>query len=228
MIDGPTTGEATPNSRAERFSGSDPESTGMAWAVDSTHTVGPQARNKIASGADDPGSGADDQPDPEPTTSRSSNHAASQPMIDSRLDTVRRRLEVLVSSERLGLFASAGLIGTVVDNGVLFTLVEFAAVGFVPAKATAWVLAIATIFVINERLTFAAYGSSDARSVGWRLIRSYQVRFVGFLVTLTVFVALVYAGTWYIAANVVGIGIGFFVNYTFESLYTWQVHRGER
>ena len=149
-------------------------------------------------------------------------------MRDSLFETVRRRLRVLYSAKRFGQFASAGLVGALVDNGILFALIEFAAVGFVPAKVVAWVAAIGTIFVINERLTFASYGSSRARAVGWRLVRSYQVRFAGFLVTLTVFIALVHVGIWYIAANVIGIGVGFFVNYTLESFHTWQVHRSER
>ena len=150
-------------------------------------------------------------------------------MGDAILEAVRHRLSVLYSGQRLGLFASAGLVGALVDTGVLFALVEFAAVGFVPAKAVAWVVAIATVFVINERLTFADYGSSDGRAVGRRLARSYVVRFAGFLVTLSVYVALVsLVGVWYVAANAIGMGVGFVVNYTCESLCTWRVHRLER
>ena len=48
----------------------------------------------------------------------------------------------------------------------------------------------------------------------------------GFLVTLAVLAVLVRRfDVWYVTANVVGIGVGFFVNYTCESLYTWQVHQ---
>ena len=148
---------------------------------------------------------------------------------NSALEVLQSRLRALVSSQRLGLFASAGLFGALVDNGLLYALVELAGLGFVRAKVVAWVVAIATLFVINDRLAFASYGLSSVRSIGRRLGRSYLVRFAGFLVTLSVYATLVYVtDLWYIAANVIGIGVGFFVNYTCESLYTWQVHREQR
>lgn len=150
-------------------------------------------------------------------------------MSDSLREAVATRLRALVSLTRFGLFAGVGAVGAAVDNGVLFAMVEFANLGFVPAKVIAWIVAIAVIFVINERLTFAAYGTVGASALAARLFRSYQVRFAGFLVTLAVYTALVhFTGIWYILANLIGIGVGFFVNYTFESLYTWRVHHSER
>lgn len=150
-------------------------------------------------------------------------------MSDSLRSFVRTRLSTLLSRQRFGQFASVGLVGATVDNLALVLLVELTVLGPVPAKVIAWELAIVTIFVINERWTFAAYGRPGARALGRRFLRSNVVRSAGFLVTLSVLAALVYgAGVWYLAANVVGIGVGFFVNYTCESLYTWKVHHTER
>ncbi|MCU4973353.1 GtrA family protein [Halobacteria archaeon AArc-m2/3/4] len=149
-------------------------------------------------------------------------------MSESFLETVRTRLEALYSV-RLGQFASVGLVGAAVDNLALFALVELTVLGPVVAKVIAWELAIIVIFVINERWTFSDFGSTDVDAIGRRFLRSNVVRAGGFLVTLSVLTGLVYGfGVWYMAANVVGIGVGFFVNYSLESLYTWQVQHDER
>ncbi|MCU4926791.1 GtrA family protein [Halobacteria archaeon AArc-dxtr1] len=146
-------------------------------------------------------------------------------MIDSLGEFLATRLSALRAPKRFTQFAGVGFVGAAVDNVVLFALVSATALGPVGGKVVAWVVAIGVIFAINERWTFAAYGSVGRRSLGYRLLRSYVVRFGGFLVTLSVLTILVYwAGIWYIVANLIGIGVGFFVNYTAESLYTWRVH----
>jgi len=150
-------------------------------------------------------------------------------MADSFTEAVRIRLKALLSSTRLGQFASVGVVGATVDTFALFLLVEVTILGPVGGKVLAWELGIAVIFVINERWTFATYGDPGARALGRRFLRSNAVRFAGFIVTLTVLTILVYwFDVWYLAANVIGIGVGFVVNYTCESLYTWKVHRDGR
>ncbi len=140
---------------------------------------------------------------------------------------VRGRLAALLSMSRIGLFAGVGVLGAVVDTGVLIAAVELGGLGEVPAKVVAWIVAIVVIFSINERLTFAGYGKVGLRAILRRLGQSYVIRFGGFLVTLTVYTALIeFAGIWYVLANVVGICFGFVVNYVCESLWTWKVHRG--
>jgi putative flippase GtrA len=150
-------------------------------------------------------------------------------MTDSFAEAVRRRVRALLSTARFGQFVGVGTVGATVDNAVLFLLVEATFLGPILAKAVSWELGIAVIFAINERWTFASYGEVGLRALGGRFLRSNVVRFGGFLVTLTVLAVLVRRfEVHYVAANVVGIGVGFFVNYTCESLYTWQVHREQR
>lgn len=150
-------------------------------------------------------------------------------MSNSFADVAGTRLRTLLSGPRLGQFASAGVTGAVVDNVTLFFLVEYAGLGPIVAKLFAWELALAVIFTINERWTFADYGSSSPRALGKRYLRSHLVRFGGLVVTVAVLLALVYGfGVWYLPANIVGIAAGFVVNYTCESLYTWKVHEDER
>ncbi|WP_246999146.1 GtrA family protein [Halosolutus gelatinilyticus] len=147
-------------------------------------------------------------------------------MADSLGDVLRTRVRALLSTARIGQFAGVGFVGATVDTLALFLLVEAAGLGPVVAKTIAWEIGIVVIFAINERWTFADYGTVGLRPLGRRFLRSNLVRFAGFLVTLSALAGLVYGfDVWYLAANVVGIGVGFFVNYTCESLYTWKVHR---
>ncbi len=147
----------------------------------------------------------------------------------SPLEGVREGVVALRSGTRLGQFVSAGLVGMAVDNGVLVSLVEFAGLSPVVGKVIAWEAAIVVIFAINERWTFSTFASGDREALARRFLRSNAVRLAGLLVTLAVLAGLVYgAGLWYPAANVVGIGVGFVVNYIAESLYTWRVQHGER
>ena len=148
-------------------------------------------------------------------------------MIDSVLEALQLRFRALLSTSRFTLFAGVGVVGATVDNVGLFLLVELTVLGPVVAKVLAWELAIVVIFAINERWTFSRYGDGGVRALGRRFLRSNAVRFAGFLVTLAVLAVLVRRfDVWYVTANLLGIGIGFFVNYTCESLYTWKVHQG--
>jgi len=147
-------------------------------------------------------------------------------MSNSLSEAVRMRVRALCSTTRFGQFVGVGAVGAAVDNVVLVLLVEATVLGPVIAKVLSWELGIAVIFAVNERWTFSDYGKSGLRPLGKRFLRSNVVRLGGFLVTLVVLAVLVRRfDVWYVLANVVGIGVGFFVNYTCESLYTWQVHQ---
>ena len=149
-------------------------------------------------------------------------------MSDSLTEAIRMRVRALCSTARFGQFVGVGTVGAVVDNVFLVLLVEATVLGPVVSKVLSWEFGIAVIFAINERWTFSEYGKVGLRPLGRRFLRSNVVRFAGFLVTLAVLAVLVLRfDVWYVAANVVGIGVGFFVNYTCESLYTWQVHHEE-
>lgn len=148
-------------------------------------------------------------------------------MSESLREAVRRLAMALYAPTRITQFAGVGFVGAGVDVVALFLLVELTVFGPLGAKVIAWELSIIVIFVINEYWTFSRYGPMGPRALGRRFVRSNLVRFGGFLVTLGVLAGLHYGfGLWYVIANVIGIGAGFFVNYAFESLYTWKVHHG--
>lgn len=145
---------------------------------------------------------------------------------NSLSEAIRTRFRALWSASRFTQFASVGFVGAAVDTLVLILLVELTVLGPLSAKVISWELSIVVIFLINEWWTFADYGTMTPRAFGTRFVRSNAVRFGGFLVTMLVLAVLVeWFDVWYVAANIIGTGIGFFVNYTCESLYTWKVHR---
>lgn len=149
-------------------------------------------------------------------------------MTDRKATSLGTRLAALLSGVRLGQYASVGAVGAVFDNAALYALVEFGDVGPLLAKVIAWEVAILVIFVVNERWTFARFGAAGLRPLAERFLQSNLVRTGGFVVTMLVYGGLVGVGVWYIAANVVGILAGSLVNYAFESLYIWKVHRTHR
>ncbi|MFC7047144.1 GtrA family protein [Halobacteriaceae archaeon GCM10025711] len=140
----------------------------------------------------------------------------------SLLDGVR--LGRLASPARFVQFAGVGAVGMVWDVAVLALLHGQFGVPLLPAKVASAETSIALMFLLNERVTFATWGASGWPAVGRRFLTSNLVRLGGLAVGTGVLLALVdLAGVWYVAANVVGIGAGFLVNYTFENLLTWRV-----
>ncbi|WP_254522526.1 GtrA family protein [Natrinema caseinilyticum] len=147
-------------------------------------------------------------------------------MSDSLSEAIRMRARALLSTTRFSQFVGVGFVGAAVDNAVLFLLIEGTGLGLQGAKLVSWELGIGVIFAINERWTFANHGSLGFDALGRRFVRSNAVRLGGLVVTLAVLTVLVrWFDVWFVTANVIGIGVGFFVNYTCESLYTWKVHR---
>jgi len=146
------------------------------------------------------------------------------------------RLDALRSGVRFGQFVSVGVVGATVDVTVLLVLTQV--LGVLPEVATLLGIesAILVMFAINERWTFASEGDAGRRPLARRLARSHGVRAVGSLTQFAIFVVvyrLLFVSVsalgidlWLLVAKGLGIGVGMVVNYTFESLFTWQVHHG--
>lgn len=131
----------------------------------------------------------------------------------------------LYSTRRLSLFLSAGVLGALLETGILMGLVEVGRLHPVLGGAFAKEMAIVAMFLFNDRVTFAANREPGAGRALRRLVKSNLTRSVGVGVSLGV-LALLYQvfGVMYLVANGVGILVGFAVNYTAESLVTWRVH----
>jgi putative flippase GtrA len=140
-------------------------------------------------------------------------------------DVLERYLGAVTDPKRFVAFGGVGGVGLVVDNAALFALVETTGAGATLLKPFSAAVAIAVMFALNERFTFEPRDRS-ATAVLRRYLKSNLVRAGGVLVALGVlFVLHDLFGLWYLAANVTGILVAFFINYAAESLFTWQVQR---
>ncbi|MCU4717776.1 GtrA family protein [Halapricum hydrolyticum] len=138
----------------------------------------------------------------------------------------RDRLRSLATADRLLQFIAVGTIGASVDMSLLVVFHSVVGLPLVVSKLTGAEISYLVMFVINERWTFSSFGKTSLRARLRRLGTSNGVRLGGLATATTVLVVLTeVAGLWYPLANAIGIGVGFFVNYAFESLLTWRVHR---
>ncbi|WP_229124721.1 GtrA family protein [Halapricum desulfuricans] len=140
---------------------------------------------------------------------------------------LRDRLRSLAAADRLAQFVAVGTIGASVDMSLLVVFHSVVGLQLVISKLAGAEISFLVMFVINERWTFESFGKTSLRARLRRLATSNGVRLGGLATATTVLVVLTETvGLWYPLANAVGIGVGFFVNYSFESLLTWRVHRG--
>lgn len=134
------------------------------------------------------------------------------------------RVERLLARRRFVQFTLIGALGALTDNFLLVLLVELA--GFAPTVAAVGSkeASILLMFGLNEAWTFAEHRESEHRGRATRLVKSHAVRAGGAAIGIAVLYGCYqWLGMWYVLANVVGIGVGFAFNYTFESLFTWNV-----
>jgi len=139
---------------------------------------------------------------------------------------VRSVLGSLLSGPRIAQFSMVGATGAAVDMVGLTVLHGGAGVALLPAKVLAAELAIVVAFVLNDRFTFQGERPGDGRAVVRRFLTSNTIRAGGIAVATTVLVVLnVWAGLWFLLANVVGLSAGGVVNYVLEALLAWRIHQ---
>jgi putative flippase GtrA len=144
------------------------------------------------------------------------------------------RLDALLSGVRFGKFVSVGAVGAVADNTMLALLGLGFGVPELLAKAVGIETAILVMFTVNERWTFASEGAPGVRPLLRRLGKSHLVRSGGSLIQFAIYwfltqrldvtVVVFETDLWFLLASPLAIGVAMFVNYVFESLFTWQVH----
>ncbi|WP_253738723.1 GtrA family protein [Halohasta salina] len=142
-------------------------------------------------------------------------------------------LSALAHRARIGKFLSVGALGASIETLVVALLTTTAGIGPLAAKAVGAELSISTMFLVNDRWTFAAAGNAGARPALGRWGRSHLVRAVGlgvgfavlFGLTRPIEATLPIAGVdlWPTVANGIGICVGMTFNYVAESLVTWDV-----
>lgn len=147
--------------------------------------------------------------------------------------TTESKIDALLHRARIGQFVSVGIVGATIETIIVAVLTTTMGFGPLAAKAIGAEMSISTMFVVNDRWTFANEGRIGAIASGRRWVKSHMVRAVGLLIGFLVLYCLTNAmevslellgiDLWPTVANMIGIGAGMIVNYVAESLYTWRI-----
>lgn len=146
--------------------------------------------------------------------------------IDSTLDA-------LVHRTRISQFVSVGVVGASIETVIVALLTATVGVAPLAAKAVGAEVSISTMFVINDRWTFASEGDAGVSAFVRRWGKSHLVRLVGLSVAFVILyfltgivqfsIKIAGLNAWPTIANGIGIGVGMLINYVAESLLTWDV-----
>jgi dolichol-phosphate mannosyltransferase len=122
-------------------------------------------------------------------------------------------------------FITVGVIGLVINEGLLIILKEHTELSLPVASAIAIECAILCQFQLNDRWTFGTTTRKIPRI--WIRFFSYQTAcIVGLVINDAVLNLLViFAGIDYRIANIIGIFIAFGWNYWINFNVTWKAHR---
>ena len=127
------------------------------------------------------------------------------------------KLEVFKDYMSLTKFLLAGVIGLVVENGVLFLMFDYGSVNLFISKLVALEAAIVTVFFINDNFAFSEFDKK-----AFAILRTNIVRSGGTLISFAGLYVGVELGLHYMIANTIGVGLGSMFNYYFERLKTWN------
>lgn len=128
---------------------------------------------------------------------------------------------------RLASFCMVGGVGVVVNNGLLFLLVERGHLNVILAGVLATEAAIINNFVLNDAFTFRGF-HPDKRYVR-RLITYNGLAFGGLVLSVATLGILHYVlGVHYLVANVLSIVPGTLWNYAANRRWTWSRRRIDR
>ncbi len=120
-------------------------------------------------------------------------------------------------------FAFIGGLGIGVDTGVLYALTEFAGLYYMFSAVAAGETAILFNFVFHDAWTFREEGESGVRAWLSRLYQYHVVSLSGIALKLLLLFAFTdILGIYYVASNIVAIGIVFLWNYVANVLWTWS------
>jgi putative flippase GtrA len=119
---------------------------------------------------------------------------------------------------RLSKFLLVGGVGVLVNSVALLLLYQRVHLPLVVASALSVELAIVSNFLWNDRWTFGR----RERSLG-RFARFNLVSLGGLVITtFTLWVLVHHLGLYYLAANLLGIGLAIAWNFVANLLWTWR------
>jgi putative flippase GtrA len=126
-------------------------------------------------------------------------------------------------------FAAVGVLGFLVDAGVLLAARSLLGLDLYSSRALSYVAAVTSTWALNRAFTFREYASSS-KLVEWA--RFFAANTVGGAVNLGVYAALV--NFWPLVRQVPVLGVaagslsGLFVNFTLSRLYVFRTTASPR
>jgi dolichol-phosphate mannosyltransferase len=116
---------------------------------------------------------------------------------------------------RIAKFVVVGFIGILISTGVLDLLSRRLALPLVLSSGVAIELAVISNFLLNSGWTFASYPSVP------RFAKFNVASLAGLGFNFTAVWLLTRLGLYLLAADLIGVAVGFVVNYLFSVLWVW-------
>ena len=127
---------------------------------------------------------------------------------------------------RLIRFSIVGVIGAVINTGLLWLFTDLAGIYYLVSSAIAIEIGIIIQFLLNDRWTFREKKTSGVKQFIVRILKSNLWRSGGLVINIGVLYLLTeYAGVYYLISNIFGILCAFLWNYILESRLTWEITR---
>ena len=123
-------------------------------------------------------------------------------------------------NEEFVKFCIVGGTGIIVNNILLWVFVDIIKIPLYIAGNLAIFFSILYVFILNDIWTFA--NRTKKKHVFLRLVKFYISRAFGWIVQITILLALSAMGVQYIIANTIGIFIAFIINYITSHYWVWE------
>jgi putative flippase GtrA len=125
---------------------------------------------------------------------------------------------------RLIRFSIVGVIGALINTGLLWLFTYLAGIYYLLSSAIAIEIAILIQFLLNDRWTFKEKKTKGVKQFIVRILKSNLWRSGGLVVNIGILYLLTeYADIYYLISNIFGILCAFLWNYLFESRLTWEI-----
>lgn len=125
---------------------------------------------------------------------------------------------------RLVRFSIVGVIGAVINTGLLWLFTELLGIYYLYSSAIAIEIGIIIQFLLNDRWTFREKRTIGVKQFIVRIIKSNMWRSGGLVINVAVLYLLTeYVRVYYLISNIFGILCAFLWNYILESRLTWRI-----
>jgi dolichol-phosphate mannosyltransferase len=124
-----------------------------------------------------------------------------------------------LSDYRVLKFMTVGVIGIIVNNGILWLLISTFGIQPLLADLVSIEASILSNFIMNNFWTFK---DRQSGSLLHRLVKYHLSVAAGALANFSIFMILNSLGLHYIVANTIGILFGFILNYIFSEMIVWK------